>query len=35
MGSKICMKVLVIGGTRFFGIHMVNELLDYYIQLAK
>ena len=22
------MKVLVIGGTRFFGIHMVNELLS-------
>ncbi len=22
------MKILVIGGTRFFGIHMVNELLD-------
>ncbi len=22
------MKVLVIGGTRFFGVHMVNELLD-------
>ncbi len=21
------MKVLVLGGTRFFGIHMVNELL--------
>ena len=21
------MKILVIGGTRFFGIHMVNELL--------
>jgi len=23
----ISMKILVIGGTRFFGIHMVNELL--------
>lgn len=23
-----CMKILVIGGTRFFGIHMVNELLE-------
>ena len=22
------MKILVIGGTRFFGIHMVNELLE-------
>ena len=22
------MKILVIGGTRFFGIHMVNELLS-------
>ena len=22
------MKILVIGGTRFFGIHMVKELLD-------
>ena len=22
------MKILAIGGTRFFGIHMVNELLD-------
>lgn len=21
------MKILVIGGTRFFGVHMVNELL--------
>lgn len=21
------MKILVLGGTRFFGIHMVNELL--------
>lgn len=26
------MKILVIGGTKFFGIHMVHELLDYYIQ---
>ena len=22
------MKILVIGGTRFFGIHMVNKLLE-------
>lgn len=22
------MKILVLGGTRFFGIHMVNELLS-------
>lgn len=22
------MKILVIGGTRYFGIHMVNELLS-------
>ena len=22
------MKILVLGGTRFFGIHMVNDLLD-------
>ena len=22
------MKILVIGGTKFFGIHMVNELLS-------
>lgn len=22
------MKILVIGGTKFFGIHMVNELLE-------
>ena len=22
------MKILVIGGTRYFGIHMVNKLLE-------
>lgn len=22
------MKILVIGGTRYFGIHMVNELIS-------
>ena len=25
--KEISMKILVIGGTRYFGIHMVNELL--------
>ena len=24
----VLMKILVIGGTRFFGIHMVNALLQ-------
>ena len=22
------MKILVLGGTRFFGIHMVNDLIE-------
>lgn len=26
--TKKEMKILVIGGTRYFGIHMVNKLLE-------
>jgi nucleoside-diphosphate-sugar epimerase len=27
-GGFVNMKIIVLGGTRFFGIHMVNALLD-------
>lgn len=26
--GELQMKILVIGGTRYFGIHMVNKLLE-------
>jgi len=28
------MKILVLGGTRFFGVHMVKTLLDYGVEVT-